>query len=145
SQAFDLSYAAFQALADPGQMRLKVRYEVVSGPEAAASPATSPTAAPPANPTQAPALPPPAPTALAEATPVTVEAAAAAQPEPIPAGGRYVVQPGETLFSIARRFGLSAAELAAWNGLADPDLLAQGQEITLVAPAAPAPTAAPAP
>src|SRR5206468_6895891 len=73
----------------------------------------------------------------------TVEAAAAARPEPLPAGGRYTVQPGETLFSIARRFGLSAPELAAWNDLADPNLLANGQEISLLAPAAAAPTAAP--
>ncbi len=43
----------------------------------------------------------------------------------------YVVQPGDTLNSIARRYGLTTAELAKTNGLINPNLLYVGQKITL--------------
>lgn len=41
----------------------------------------------------------------------------------------YVVQPGDTLTEIAQSFGVSAAELAAANDLADPNRLAVGQQL----------------
>lgn len=43
----------------------------------------------------------------------------------------HVVRPGETLNAIARQYGLSTKNLAAWNGLADPNVLEVGQELKL--------------
>jgi lipoprotein NlpD len=47
------------------------------------------------------------------------------------AGDRYVVRAGDTLYSIAWRHGVDARELAAWNGLADPDRIYVGQRLAL--------------
>ncbi|HEX6997058.1 MAG TPA: peptidoglycan DD-metalloendopeptidase family protein [Gammaproteobacteria bacterium] len=49
----------------------------------------------------------------------------------------HVVQPGETLFGIAWRYGLDYRDLARWNGLDDPDYIRAGQRLRL----APAPDA----
>lgn len=43
----------------------------------------------------------------------------------------YVVQPGDTLYSIAWRHGLDQRELAAWNGMSDPNRLYVGQRLAL--------------
>jgi hypothetical protein len=43
----------------------------------------------------------------------------------------YKVRAGDSLWTIARRFGTTIAELAAINGLDSPDLLRIGQEIKL--------------
>jgi len=59
-----------------------------------------------------------------------------------PAG--YVVRSGDTLYSIAWRHGLDARELAAWNGIADPNRIYVGQRLAL-APAAGRPVGAAAP
>ena len=57
----------------------------------------------------------------------------------------YVVRAGDTLFSIARRYNISAAELAQFNGLLNPNLIYVGQEIKIpvTGPTSPAPTATP--
>lgn len=68
-----------------------------------------------------------------------------APPAPTPESrpDRYTVESGDTLASIARRFGLEPLELAAWNELAEPNLLRPGQALRLspptpaVSPAAP--------
>jgi LysM repeat protein len=44
---------------------------------------------------------------------------------------RYVVQPGDTLETIAARTGLSPATLASVNQLDDPDLLQPGHELEI--------------
>jgi LysM repeat protein len=46
---------------------------------------------------------------------------------------RYVVQPGDTLRSIAERHGLRAATLASVNGLVDPDVVQAGRELLVPA------------
>jgi LysM repeat protein len=77
------------------------------------------------------------------------------QPFPVKAEGQtYVVQPGETLFRIALRYGLTVDALAAANHIADPTHIVAGQVLIIpdanaanpAAPAAPAnpPPAAPA-
>jgi LysM repeat protein len=54
----------------------------------------------------------------------------------------YVVQPGDNLFRIALRHGLTTAELAAYNGIVNPDRVYAGQVLLIPdsnsAPAAPA-------
>ncbi|HEX7034814.1 MAG TPA: peptidoglycan DD-metalloendopeptidase family protein [Pseudomonadales bacterium] len=53
----------------------------------------------------------------------------------------YLVQPGDTLYSIAWRFGLDHKALARANGIAPPYTIYRGQRLRLrEAPAAPAPS-----
>lgn len=60
-------------------------------------------------------------------------------------GGRrtYVVQPGDTLFSIAARFGVSVSELATINGFYDINQVAVGQVLVLPQSAVVVPTQVP--
>lgn len=51
----------------------------------------------------------------------------------------YVVQRGDTLYSIARRFGTTYQVLAAVNGLRNPRLIYAGQRIIIPGPVAPSP------
>lgn len=44
---------------------------------------------------------------------------------------KYTVSPGDTLYSIARRSGVPVSNLAAANGLPNPDALAAGQVLTV--------------
>jgi len=54
-----------------------------------------------------------------------------------PAGGRepapavYEVRRGDTLFGIARRFGLDPRDIARWNALGDGSLIYPGQRLSL--------------
>ncbi|MEL7297628.1 MAG: peptidoglycan DD-metalloendopeptidase family protein [Pseudomonadota bacterium] len=52
------------------------------------------------------------------------------------AKGRYTVKSGDTLYSIAFRFGLDQRELARWNNLRDATLIYPGQRLRLTAPPA---------
>jgi LysM repeat protein len=76
---------------------------------------------------------PPAP-AVREAPP----AAPPPPPPPPPAEpvkpAVHVVAKGDTLYGIAREHGLDPAALARWNGIADPNLIRVGQEISLAPP-----------
>lgn len=58
---------------------------------------------------------------------------AVAAPRRIPAAGHHVVRPRETLWSIARRYGLAVSDLLAWNGLEPDSLLRPGDRVRLVA------------
>lgn len=110
--ALDLSYAAFAALDNPAKMMIRVQYEVVTGPDGAPAAAT----------------PVPAPSATqAKPTP---------SPTPTKAPTEYTVAPGDTLVSIAERFGLSTGNLVEWNDIPDPDLVVVGQSLALRAPQA---------
>ncbi|MDE2196364.1 MAG: peptidoglycan DD-metalloendopeptidase family protein [Gammaproteobacteria bacterium] len=62
---------------------------------------------------------------------------------PAPAGGSgvaeplprsYVVKPGDTLYSIAWRFGLDYHDVAAWNDIGADYLIHPGRQLALVAP-----------
>jgi len=78
-------------------------------------------------------------------------------PGAVPAANAYVVQRGDTLYSIAFRFGLDYRDMAAANGIGPPYTIYPGQRLTLLRghasgyaatppPAvSPAPTSRPAP
>jgi lipoprotein NlpD len=66
------------------------------------------------------------PTAIAPAT-------AAGMPREVRDGG-YVVQRGDTLYSIALAFGQDYRDLARWNGLDDPSRLQVGQTLRVQPP-----------
>jgi LysM repeat protein len=67
----------------------------------------------------------------------------AQQPAPPPRNEHYVVQTGDTLYSIARSQGTSVAALEQANALVDPDRLVVGQLLVLPSPGAkPMPTTA---
>ncbi|MGA9855989.1 MAG: peptidoglycan DD-metalloendopeptidase family protein [Gammaproteobacteria bacterium] len=52
--------------------------------------------------------------------------------EPIP--GQYTVRPGDTLYSIAWRYGLDYHDVAGWNGIGSDYLIKPGQTLVLAAP-----------
>ncbi len=53
---------------------------------------------------------------------------------PALAQGVHVVKPGETLYSLARRYGTSVEALAALNGLSDPNRIRAGQKLVIPRP-----------
>jgi lipoprotein NlpD len=54
----------------------------------------------------------------------------------------HVVQPGETLYTIAWRYSIDYQDLAQFNGLSNPDLIYVGQRLSLRPSAASRPTQA---
>jgi LysM domain len=86
----------------------------------------------PAAPTEAPAAPTEAPAAPTEAPAAPTEAPAA--PVEAPAKRIYTVVSGDTLWAIAARFygdGSQYPKIASANGIANPDLIMVGQELTI--------------
>ncbi|WP_336502177.1 LysM peptidoglycan-binding domain-containing protein [Microbacterium paraoxydans] len=75
-------------------------------------------------------------------------AASASASTPAPAtppqtgGSAHTVAAGETLFSIAQRYGTTTQSLFAWNGLGPSSIIYPGQRLAVQAPA-PKPAAAP--
>jgi lipoprotein NlpD len=57
-------------------------------------------------------------------------------PHRVREGGIHVVAAGETLYGIARRYGLDHRDLARWNRLGDGALIYAGQRLRLTAPGA---------
>ncbi|MCJ7511150.1 MAG: LysM peptidoglycan-binding domain-containing protein [Dehalococcoidia bacterium] len=82
---------------------------------------------------------PPAETATASPAPqVTPSPTPTATPPPSPFT-EYVVQAGDSLSSIAQKFGTTADELARINGITDPNTLDIGQKLQVPTAPAPAP------
>lgn len=92
-------------------------------------------------------LPAPVSTPQPTATPTRRAASATTTPAPsarIPESA-HEVQPGETLYSIARRYNLPVADLKRWNDLPDAGTVHTGQVLVLngeIAPKKPTRTAA---
>lgn len=88
----------------------------------------SPTAVPTLEPT---AVPTPEPLVVRSAAPA---AHASVPPRATPtarkeASSTYTVQSGDTLFSIAKRYGVSAQSLASQNGVSENGLVKVGQQL----------------
>ncbi len=107
--AAGLVLAGFQAV----RLASRVGAEFFAAPRPTATPAPSPTPRSAPSPTPAPA---PGPTQGPAAPPAQQE---------------YVVQPGDTLWTIAQRFGVSVEALAQANGIQNPDaaILQVGQPL----------------
>jgi hypothetical protein len=73
-------------------------------------------------------LPAPSPTVAPKPTP----SAPAPQPAVAAAGGTtYTVQSGDTLYGIARKFGVNLAAITAANNIVDPSLIRPGQVLNI--------------
>jgi lipoprotein NlpD len=72
--------------------------------------------------------PPPAPPKAEPAKPAPAKPVA----KPIPT---HTIKRGETLVGIALQYGLDYRELAAWNGIANPNVISVDQVLVLAAPA----------
>lgn len=60
-------------------------------------------------------------------------------------GVTHVVQRGDTLYSIARRYGVTVQSLVQANGILNPNLIYVGQRLSIPGATAPAPTPTPPP
>ena len=100
--------------------------EVVRRDYPVGKPRTATTSTPRSTPRAAPRPPPSKPVAIPDEASVTVRA-------------------GETLYGISRRYGLTVAQVAAWNDLAAPYTLRVGQTLRLRAPVASTAAVTPAP
>jgi LysM repeat protein len=60
-----------------------------------------------------------------------VAPAAGTTPAAAGQGQKYVIQRGDTLLSIARRFGLTVKQLQAANNIANPDRIYPGQVLVI--------------
>jgi len=106
-------------------------------------PTQVPTAVP--SPTETPLSAPVEPTVAPSPTPVRMEPIAMPPPPAVTGGYYYVVRRGDTLFSIARRFGTTIGAIAQANGLPNPRYIRAGQRLIIPGayPAWAPPSAAP--
>ena len=132
----DMSKLASWNSMAPGDTLSVGRELVVWTKETGPAPAT-PAATPPAAKAQASA-PSLAATARVDATPASVRAAGvtavatnASALNPQVRQVNYVVRPGDSLYSISRRFRVSVMELREWNGVAAEKVLKPGQRLKM--------------
>jgi membrane-bound lytic murein transglycosylase D len=64
---------------------------------------------------------------------VEIDASAVRKIAPAPRPGVHVVQAGDTVCRIARRYGVSTKQLVAWNGLDRPDRIFPGERLRVSA------------
>ena len=80
-----------------------------------------------------------------EATAVPVELQPTAAPPPPPTAEQtYIVVAGDTLYSIAQKYGVTVEELAARNSVINVHQIEVGQQVVIPVPGAPPPEPAPA-
>ena len=90
---------------------------------------TSTATSPP--PTTSPGGVPTVPAAVPTATTGTTGPSVAPTATPAVQGQRYVVEPGDTLGSIAAQFGVTVDEIITANRIENPDLIRVGQELII--------------
>lgn len=83
---------------------------------------------------------PPANVTVAPAAPVAPKPVAAAPVQPVYHPVVYTVVSGDSLSAISAKTGVSEANLEAWNGISNPNLIQVGQVFRLIAPVAVAPS-----
>ena len=116
------------AASSPAGVGVAVSAPAAPGSPAPATAAASAVVAPAALPTLAPVE---APAAVATAAPRKPSPAPAASAPTDHAVSNYAVQPGDTLFSIARRHGVSVGAIASLNKLSDVGTLKAGEQLKL--------------
>ena len=101
-----------------------------------ATPTSGPTSQVAKSVTATPSRPTPTPTPEPTATPTPVPASpTAVQPTPTPAGPTtHVVEPGESLYDIAARYGVSVQQLIDVNNIQNPNLIYSGQVLQIPTP-----------
>ncbi|HHS97206.1 MAG TPA: LysM peptidoglycan-binding domain-containing protein [Chloroflexi bacterium] len=113
------------------QMATEMAQEGTGQQESALPTPTVQVATPVPTPTPMPTVPPTVPPTPAPTTPPP------SQPTETPTAPTqeqvYIVRPGDTLYSIARRYGVRLEDLAAHNGIINPNLIYVGQQIRIPA------------
>jgi len=102
---------------------------------AARNPAPVSDARPPADARGAVAVPPTSVPAVATATGLPPGGALSAKP--LDPSKIHIIQTGDTMFSIARKYGLDYRELAAWNNIVNPTSIRLGDTLRLTRPDSP--------
>jgi membrane-bound lytic murein transglycosylase D len=102
---------------------------------AEASETSAPAAPSPSGPGKAPAGAPVRQPATAARTGAREAVAAARTDAAKPAATVHTVAPGETLWAVARRYGVAASTVAGWNGLPAGTRVQAGQKLTIRAEA----------
>ena len=82
---------------------------------------------PPVHASEAPTAPAPALVSLAPTRPLAGQAFSAQAGDTV----SYVIQRGDTLYSIAKTYGVTVEQLQQWNGITDPRRLRVGQTLTI--------------
>jgi LysM repeat protein len=83
-----------------------------------------------------PGVTPATPPVLVEITPVASPTPAPPSPTPGPAGApvTYKIQPGDSLSSIAQKFGVTVDDIVKANNIENPNEIYAGQEIIIPPP-----------
>jgi membrane-bound lytic murein transglycosylase D len=78
----------------------------------------------------------PGATAPPSAAPPARAAAPASRPKPVPkaAAGQHTIQAGDTLGALARKYGVTVAQLRKWNRLKEGGVLRPGQPLAVTGP-----------
>ncbi len=71
---------------------------------------------------------------ISSPTPSIAEIQEAFLPQSSPPAQTYVLQPGDSLYAVALKFGVSVGELMEVNHIADFRLLSPGQELKIPGP-----------
>jgi LysM repeat protein len=101
------------------------------------------TQTPGVSPTPQPTQPTATQTPQATQAPAPATVPVVTQPPVSTGGGTHTVQPGENLFRIALKYGLTYQELAAHNGIANPNFIVVGQVLRIPGGGAPVITPVP--
>ncbi len=101
---------------------------------AARNPAPVSDARPPADARGATVVPPTSVPPVATATATGLPSTGMPSAKPLDPSKVHVIQMGETMFSIARKYGLDYRELAAWNNIVNPTSIRLGDTLRLTRP-----------